>query len=72
MKKPYMLAIIGSSGRDCVLMTSFSLYDPKTGFLEVIYSGWVSMTPTLHIGRKTNPALIIQLTQLNTILKPSI
>ena len=54
-----MLAIIGSSGRDCVLITSFSLYDPKTGFLEVIYSGWVSMTPTLHIGRKTNPALII-------------
>ena len=26
-----MLAIIGSSGRDCVLITSFSLYDPKIG-----------------------------------------
>ena len=36
MKKLYMCTIIGSSGRDCVLI--------KLGFLKVIYSGLVSMT----------------------------
>ena len=55
MKKLYMYTIIGSSGRDCVLI--------KLGFLKVIYSGLVSITlplplPNLYVGRKTNPVLI--------------
>ena len=56
--------------RDCVLIILF--YGSKAPFLEVIYSGWVSMTTNLKIGRKTNPILIIQLIQLNTILKQPI
>ena len=36
-----MCTIIGSSGRDCVLIILFHL----DGFLKVIY-GWVNMTPT--------------------------
>ena len=41
MKKLYICTIIGSSGRDCVLIISFQ----RLGFLKVIYSEWVSMTP---------------------------
>ena len=56
--------IIGSPGRKCVLIILFQLYGSKTGFLKVIYSGQVNMTPppshpspNLHIGRRTNPIL---------------
>ena len=34
MKKPYLCTIIGSSGRDCVLIILFELYGSKTGFFE--------------------------------------
>ena len=34
MKKPYMRTIIGSSGRDCVLITLFQLYASKAGLFE--------------------------------------
>ena len=57
MEKPYMHTIIGSSGKDCVLI--------EAG-IKVIYSGLVSMTtppstpssPNLYIVRKTYPVLI--------------
>ena len=65
MKKPSMLTIIGSSGRDSVLMILFQLYGTKAGHFKVICSGGgggggVSMTPPqiLHIGRRANPILI--------------
>ena len=48
---------IGSFGRAYVLVISFQLYVSTTG-LEVIYAGWVSMTPNLHTGRRTNQILI--------------
>ena len=32
--KPYMLTIIGSSGRGCVLIISFQLYACKAGIFE--------------------------------------
>ena len=34
MKKLYMCIIIGSSGRDCVLIILFQLYVFKAGFFE--------------------------------------
>ena len=34
MKKPYLCTIIGSYGRDCVLIILFELYGSKTGFFE--------------------------------------
>ena len=68
MKKPYMCTIIGSSGRDCVL-SYFNFMALRLGFLKVLYSGWLNMTPlNLHSRRRTNPILI----QLNTILKQPI
>ena len=39
MKKPSMLTIIGSSGRDSVLMILFQLYGTKAGHFKVICSG---------------------------------
>ena len=33
------------SGRDFVLIILFQLYGSKTGLFQVIYSGWVTMTP---------------------------
>ena len=60
-----MRTIIGSSRRDCVLVTYFNFMALRRGFLKVIYSGWVSMTPNIHIEKRTNPTLI----ELNTILK---
>ena len=56
MKQLYMRTIVGSSGRDCI--SYYNLMALNLGFLKVIYSGWVSVTPNLHIGRKTNPILI--------------
>ena len=34
MKKPYMGTIIGSSGRDCVLVILFQIYGPEGGLFE--------------------------------------
>ena len=45
MKKTYMYTIIGSSGRERVLIILFQLYGSKATFLNVIYSGWVNMNP---------------------------
>ena len=41
-----MSAVMGSSGRDCVLIILFQLHGSK--------AGWVSMTRNLHIGKKNN------------------
>ena len=61
MKKPYLRAVIGSSGRGCVLIILFPLYSSKGGFLNVIYSEWLSsMAPNLFIGRKTSRMLKVQ------------
>ena len=68
MKKLYMCTIIGCSGRDCASIIFFQLYGFKARHFEVICSGWVSMTPNLHVVRRTNPILI----WLNTILKQTI
>ena len=41
------------------------------GFSKVVYFGWVSMTPNLHIGRGTNAIkskLIIFLSNLSKII----
>ena len=55
-----MHTIIGSSGRDCVL-SYFNFMALKLGFLKVIYSEWVNMTPSLnfHIGRRINNTILI-------------
>ena len=45
MKKSYMRTIIGSLVRDCVLIIYLNFMTQKLGFLNVIYFGWVSMTP---------------------------
>ena len=44
-KKTYMYTMKGFSGSDYVLIILFQLYGSKGGFLKVIYSGWVNMTP---------------------------
>ena len=52
MKKPSMLTIIGSSGRDSVLMILFQLYGTKAGHFKVICSGGggsVLLLPTFFI-----------------------
>ena len=40
-----MYTIIGSSGKDCVLIILFQLYGSKASFLKAISPGWVNMTP---------------------------
>ena len=65
-----MRPILGYSGRDCVLINFFQLYALGLSFFKLIYSGWINNDPPplyLHIGRRTNPILI-----LNTILKQPI
>ena len=53
-----MHIILGSSGRDCVLMILFQFYGSKAGFFQGNLL-WVGQyNPNLHIGRKTNPVLI--------------
>ena len=55
-----MHTIIGSSGRDCVLIILFHLYETKAKLVKVICSGWVNMNPprNCHIERRANPILI--------------
>ena len=59
MKKPYVCIIIGSSGRDCVLIILFQLHGSKAGLFEGNLC-WVGQYdyPNLHIGRRTSPILI--------------
>ena len=40
-----MYTMKGFSGSDYVLIILFQLYGSKGGFLKVIYSDWVNMTP---------------------------
>ena len=59
MKKLYMHTIIGSPGRNCVLITLFQLYGSKAGHFEGNLF-WVGQydSPNHHIGGKTNPILM--------------
>ena len=59
MKKPHMHTIIGSPGRDCVLIIFFQLYGSRAGHFEGKLF-WVGQydSPNHHIGRKTNPIII--------------
>ena len=59
MKKLYMHTIIGSSGRDCVLIILLQLYDSKAGLFEnnLVWVGQYDSV-NLQIGRRTNPILI--------------
>ena len=66
MKKLYIRTIIGSSGSDCLLISTSWLI-----FLNMINSGWVSMTRHLNIGRRTNPVLILLKICKRSILKVS-
>ena len=54
-----MRTIIGSPGRDCVLIILFQLYGSKAGHFQGNLF-WVGQydSPNNHIGRKTNPILI--------------
>ena len=45
MKKLYMHTVIGSFGRDCVLIIFFNFMALRQSFLKIIYFGWVSVTP---------------------------
>ena len=44
IKKAYIYAMIGSSGRDYVLIILFQLYRSKAGFLKIIYYRWVNVS----------------------------
>ena len=54
-----MHTIIGSPGRNCVLITLFQLYGSKAGHFEGNLF-WVGQydSPNHHIGGKTNPILM--------------
>ena len=45
MKKLYMCTIIGSSGKDCVLIILFQLYESNAGLFQSNYPGCVNKTP---------------------------
>ena len=66
MKKQFMRTVIGSSGRDCVLIILFQLCVSKAGLFErnFFWVGHYDSLLNLNIGRRTNPILI----KLNTIL----
>ena len=44
IKNTYIYAMIGSSGRDYVLIILFQLYRSKAGFLKIIYYRWVNVS----------------------------
>ena len=59
MKKLYMCTIIGSVGRDCVLIIFFQLYGSNAGTFEGnLFRVGQYNPPNLHIGRRTSPILI--------------
>ena len=41
-----MCTITGSFGKDCVLVILFQHHGPKPDLLKVIFSWWISMTPS--------------------------
>ena len=45
MKKLYMCTIIGSSGKGCVLIILFQLYESNAGLFQSNYPGCVNKTP---------------------------
>ena len=47
-----MSSVKGFFGRRSVLVILFQQYGPKLGFVEVIYSGWISMNPRSFILEK--------------------
>ena len=55
-----MHTIIGSSGRDCVLIILFQLYGSKGGLFESnsFWVGHYDHPCNLHTGRRTNPTTI--------------
>ena len=58
MKTLYVCTIIGSSGRECVLIVSFQFHGSKAGHFESNLF-WVGQYDHhLPIGRKTNPILV--------------
>ena len=59
MKKPYIHTIIGSPGRDCILIILYQLYGSKSGLFEGNLF-WVGQyySPSLYIERRINPILI--------------
>ena len=60
MKKLYMCTIIGSSGRDCVLINLLEVYGSKAELFEstLLEVGQYDPPLNLHIERRTNPILI--------------
>ena len=52
--------ILGSSGKDCVLIILFQLYGSRIGLFEsdFFWVGQYDPHPNLHIGKRTNPILI--------------
>ena len=45
--------------RDCVSVIFVQLYGSNARLLKVIYSGWVSVTPYLHIGSQKTADIIL-------------
>ena len=53
-----MCTIIGSIGRDCVLIIFFQLYGSNAGTFEGnLFRVGQYNPPNLHIGRRTSPIL---------------
>ena len=59
MEKLYIHTIIGSSGSDCVLIILFQLYGSRLFEDDLFWVGQYDPIPNLHIGRRTNPILIL-------------
>ena len=59
MKKPYIRTIIGSSGRDSILIL-FQPYSSKAGIFEsnLLRAGHYDLPLNLRIGSRTNTRLI--------------
>ena len=49
MKKLYMCTIIGSSGKGCVLIILFQLYESNAGLFQSNYPGCVNNPPSTLI-----------------------
>ena len=54
MKEPYTRTIIGSSGRDCVLIIIFQLYGSKAGLFEgnLFWVGQYDPHPTVILDKE--------------------
>ena len=49
MKEPYMHTIIGFLEGTMFSLSYFNFMTLRLGFLKVIYSGWVTITPAIFI-----------------------